>query len=68
VEGEETLQKMGAIIDVPRRDGGRVILYSFNPMHRYLNHGDFNFVYNALLHWNDIPDGEPEDNPNLVKD
>ncbi len=68
VEGEETLQKMGAIIDVPRLDGGRVILYSFNPMHRYLNHGDFNFVYNALLHWNDLPDGEPQDNPNLVKD
>jgi hypothetical protein len=68
VEGRDTLEKMGAVIDVPRRDGGRVILYSFNPMHRYLNHGDFNFVYNALLHWNDLPDGHPKDHPDLVKD
>ncbi len=68
VDGQDTLEKMGAIIDVPRLAGGRVILYSFNPMHRYLNHGDFNFVYNALLHWNDLPDGTPKDHPNLVKD
>jgi len=68
VEGQETLEKSGAIIDIPRNDGGRVILYSFNPLHRYLNHGDFNYVYNALLHWNDFPDGKPLDHPNLVKD
>ncbi len=68
VEGQETLEKFAAIVDIPRNDGGRVILYSFNPMHRYLNHGDFNYVYNALLHWNDFPDGKPKDNSNLVKD
>jgi hypothetical protein len=68
VEGQATLEKSAAIIDIPRHDGGRVVLYSFNPMHRYLNHGDFNYVYNALLHWNDFPDGQPKDNPNLVKD
>jgi hypothetical protein len=68
VEGQDTLEKAGAIVDVPRTDGGRVILYSFNPMHRYLNHGDFNYVYNALLHWNDFPDGKPLDHPQLVKD
>jgi len=68
VEGQDTLEKSGAIIDIPRTDGGRVILYSFNPMHRYLNHGDFNYVYNALLHWNDFPDGKPLDHPQLVKD
>jgi hypothetical protein len=68
VEGQDTLEKAGAIIDIPRNEGGRVILYSFNPMHRYLNHGDFNYVYNALLHWNDFPDGKPLDHPKLVKD
>jgi hypothetical protein len=68
VDGQETLEKSAAIIDIPRNDGGRVILYSFNPMHRYLNHGDFNYVYNALLHWNDFPDGTPLDHPKLVKD
>ncbi len=68
VEGQETLEKSAAIVDIPRIDGGRVILYSFNPMHRYLNHGDFNYVYNALLHWNDFQDGKPLDHPKLVKD
>ncbi len=68
VDGQDTLEKSAAIIDIPRNNGGRVILYSFNPLHRYLNHGDFNYVYNALLHWNDFPDGKPKDSPDLVKD
>lgn len=65
---QDELQKMGAIIDIPRNDGGRVILYSFNPMHRFLNHGDHNYVFNALLNWNDFPDPEPKDHEGLAKD
>jgi len=68
VDGRETLEKSGAILDVPRHAGGRVVLYSFNPMHRYLNHGDFNYVFNAILNWNDFPDPEPKDHPGLAKD
>ena len=68
VDKPTELAKKGAIIDIPRIAGGRVILYSFNPMHRYLNHGDFNYVFNALLNWNDFPDPEPKDHPGLVKD
>ena len=33
---------------------GRVVLYAFNPLHRYLNHADFRWVYNAVLNWNDL--------------
>ncbi len=62
------LEKSGAIIDVPRSAGGRVILYSFDPFHRYLNHADFNYVFNVLMHWNDIPAPTPKDHPMLVKD
>ena len=68
VSGESELEKKGAVLDVPRNAGGRVILYSFNPLHRHLNHGDHNYLYNALLHWNDFPDPEPKDHPGLVKD
>lgn len=34
---------------------GRVVLFAWNPMHRHLNHHDHAFVYNAILHWNDLP-------------
>jgi hypothetical protein len=43
-----------AILDVPSGQG-RVILFSFNPLHRYLNLSDFRFVWNVLLNWNDLP-------------
>jgi Zinc carboxypeptidase len=43
-----------AILDIPTGKG-RVILFSFNPLYRYLNLTDFRFVYNALLNWNDLP-------------
>jgi hypothetical protein len=43
-----------AILDVPV-ERGRVVLFAFNPMHRYLNHSDFRLVYNVVLNWNDLP-------------
>jgi hypothetical protein len=43
-----------AILEVPSGKG-RVILFSFNPLHRYLNLSDFRFVWNVLLNWNDLP-------------
>ncbi len=43
-----------AILDVPS-GRGRVLLYAFNPLHRYLNHSDFRLLYNVLLNWDDLP-------------
>jgi len=68
VSGASELEKKAVVLDVPRRRGGRVILYSFNPLHRYLNHGDHNYVYNAILNWNDFPEPEPKDHPGLATD
>lgn len=68
VKSKSDLEAKGAILDVPRHAGGRVILYSFNPLHRYLNHHDFNYVYNAILHWNDFPPGKPKEHPELALD
>jgi hypothetical protein len=58
VKGEGTLQRKPAILDVPAGKG-RVILYAFNPLHRYLNHSDFRLVTNAILNWNDLPPAPP---------
>jgi hypothetical protein len=54
VESPEKLDGKPAILDVPTGKG-RVIMFSFNPMHRYLNHSDFRYVYNIILNWNDLP-------------
>jgi len=54
VRGEDAINGKPAILDLPAGKG-RVILFSFNPLHRYLNLADFRFVYNALLNWNDLP-------------
>ena len=29
--------------------------FAFNPMHRYLNHSGFRYLYNIILNWNDFP-------------
>ncbi len=54
LKGEDAIDGKPAIVDLPA-GRGRVILFSFNPLHRYLNLSDFRFVYNALLNWNDLP-------------
>jgi hypothetical protein len=54
VRGAENLDGLPAVLDVPAGEG-RVILFAFNPLHRYLNHSDFRFVWNVLLNWNDLP-------------
>jgi hypothetical protein len=54
VKPKEKLDGMPAVLDIPVGKG-HVVLFAFNPMHRYLNHSDFRFVYNAILNWDDLP-------------
>jgi hypothetical protein len=54
VRGKDVVDGKPAILDIPS-GRGRVVLFNFNPMHRYLNHSDFRFVYNVILNWNDLP-------------
>jgi hypothetical protein len=58
VRGQDEIIGQGAIFDIPVRRG-RVIVFTFNPLHRFLNHHDFPLVWNALLNWNDRPAGRP---------
>ncbi|HEY9514791.1 MAG TPA: M14 family zinc carboxypeptidase [Gemmatimonadaceae bacterium] len=54
VRGESEILGEGAVFDVPVREG-RVIAFTFDPLHRYLNHHEFPMVWNAILNWNDQP-------------
>ncbi|HSS75862.1 MAG TPA: hypothetical protein VLV54_03875, partial [Thermoanaerobaculia bacterium] len=54
VKNESEVNGKPAILDLPVGKG-RVILFAFNPLYRYLNLSDFRFLYNALLNWNDLP-------------
>ena len=54
VRGEKEIVGAGAIYDVPIRKG-RVIAFTFDPLHRFLNHHEFPLVWNALANWNDLP-------------
>lgn len=54
IRGEDVVNGKPAILDVPAGKG-RVVLFAFNPLHRYLTHSDFRLVWNVLLNWNDLP-------------
>jgi hypothetical protein len=51
VRNENVIVGQGAIFDLPV-GAGRVIAFSFNPLHRFLNHHEFPLVWNALMTWN----------------
>lgn len=51
VRNENTIIGHGAIFNVPQGNG-RVIAFTFDPLHRYLNHHDAPMVWNALINWN----------------
>ena len=66
VRNEKEIVGEGAIFDVPVRKG-RVIAFTFDPLHRYLNHHDFPLVWNAILNWNDRP-GASRQSPVAAED
>lgn len=60
VRNENQIVGHGAIFDVPVGQG-RVFVYTFNPLHRFLNHHEIPLLWNALAYWNDrAPAGDPD--------
>ncbi len=51
VRNEDKIIGHGAIFDVPVGKG-HILGFTFNPLHRYLNHHDTPMVWNALINWN----------------
>jgi hypothetical protein len=54
LKSPEAIDRKPALLDVPVGQG-HVLLYAWNPLHRYQNHHDFAFVTNALLFFDDLP-------------
>jgi hypothetical protein len=60
IKGGDSIAGKPAIVDVPVAKG-RVVLYEFDPIHRYQTESDFRLVWNAILNWNDLPPTPPRD-------
>lgn len=56
MKGAGEIRNRPAIVDVPVGKG-RVVLFAGNPCYRWQNHGEFGILFNAVLHWNDVAEG-----------
>jgi hypothetical protein len=55
LNGVSQTEDRPAIVDVPKGDG-RIILFATNPCYRWQNHGEFNMLFNTILHHDDLDD------------
>ncbi|GAB3965228.1 M14 family metallopeptidase [Spirosoma terrae] len=53
VRNEQAIIGHGAIFNVPV-GAGRVVAFTFDPLHRYLNHHDAPLLWNVLINWNHL--------------
>ena len=53
MKGASEVKDRPAALDVPLGDG-RVLMFATNPCYRWQNLGEFNMLFNAILHWNDM--------------
>lgn len=53
VRNEQTIIGHGGIFNVPQ-GAGRVVAFTFDPLHRYLNLHDAPLVWNALINWDHL--------------
>ena len=67
MRGAGEIRQRPFAVDVPGgfTGKGRVILFSNNPIYRWQNHGEFNMVFNSLLNWNDMGNGQSASPPTL---
>lgn len=53
VRNEQEIVGHGAVFNVPV-GRGNVLAFTFDPLHRYLNHSDAPMVWNALINWDKL--------------
>ena len=58
VRNEQAIIGHGAVFNVPVGTG-RVIAFTFDPLHRFLNHHDAPMVWNVLMNWNNLAEPAP---------
>jgi len=53
MKGANEIRGRPAILDVPVGQG-QVLMFATNPIYRWQNFGEFNMLFNAILHFNDF--------------
>jgi hypothetical protein len=53
MRGSSEVRNRPAITDIPTGKG-RLLVFATNPCYRWQNLGEFNMLFNLLLHWNDM--------------
>jgi hypothetical protein len=53
MKGSAETRNKAAVVDVPA-GAGRILMFATNPCYRWQNHGEFNMLFNAILHFNDL--------------
>ena len=53
MKGAAETRNRPAVAEVPSGKG-RVVMFATNPCFRYQNLGEFNMLFNAVLHFNDV--------------
>jgi len=53
MRGPNEIRARAAVVDVPVGDG-RVVMFATNPVYRWQNFGEFNMLFNTVMHYNDL--------------
>ena len=53
VKSDQEIKNKAAIVDIPVGKG-HIVLFTFNPIWRDVSHGNYMFVFNAILNYNDL--------------
>ncbi len=56
VKSQDEIKGKAAVLDVPVGKG-HILFFTFNPFWRDLSHGNYMFVFNAILNYNDLNAG-----------
>jgi hypothetical protein len=56
VKSQDEIKGKAAVLDVPVGKG-HILFFTFNPFWRDLSHGNYMFVFNAILNYNDFDAG-----------
>ncbi len=64
IQGEKEIRGKAAIVDVPF-EKGHIVMFSLNPMRRFLNKSNFMLIFNALMNFNDLSCTKPVKEENV---
>ncbi|MBZ5603020.1 MAG: hypothetical protein LAO79_11995 [Acidobacteriia bacterium] len=63
MRGANEIRGRPAIVDVPVGDG-QVVMFATNPCYRWQNFGEFNMLFNTVMHYNDLKPKTPASSSN----